>query len=250
MLVQICSDLHLEFAQNRDWIRAHPLVPKAEILLIAGDTYYINEKLNTLDFIKRVSDQFKAVYLVPGNHEYYDGFDTATAIGTMFESITSNVFLVNNYTTQIDDVQFVFSTLWSTIQKNILAIMNGMTDFRRIQFENERFTVHHFNQLHEACFEFIKEAVNRNGKKIVVTHHLPSVLCNAEEFKNSLLNDAFCVEKTNFILNSTIDYWVYGHSHRNLNDFKIGTTQMVTNQLGYVGKNEHTTFSLEKVIEI
>ena len=250
MLVQVCSDLHLEFIQNRHWIREHPLVPKAEILLIAGDTFYLDEKIKTLDFIKKVADDFKAVYIVPGNHEYYGGYNVATALESTHESIMDNVFLVNNYSENIDGVLFVFSTLWSNIQKHILAVMRGMTDFRKIRFNNEKFTVNHFNEIHEACFDFIKKEVKKEGKKIVVTHHLPSRLCNADEFKGSLLNDAFCVEKTNFILSNTIDYWVYGHSHRNLKDFKIGNTQMITNQLGYIGQNEHYHFNAEKVIKL
>ncbi|WP_299683680.1 metallophosphoesterase [uncultured Dokdonia sp.] len=250
MFIQICSDLHLEFIQNRTWIKDHPLVPKGDILVIAGDTFYIDEKLGALDFIKKVSDDFEAVYIVPGNHEYYGGYNIATALQTTHESISKNVFLVNNYSETINGVHFVFSTLWSRIQKNILAIMRGMTDFRKIQFNKEKFTINHFNEIHDACFEFIKREVKKEGKKIVVTHHLPSNLCNVNEFKDSVLNDAFCVDKTNFILNSTIDYWVYGHSHRNLKDFKIGNTQMITNQLGYIGKMEHSRFNLEKVIEL
>ena len=74
MLVQICSDLHLELVQNRNWILENPLVPKGDILIIAGDTFYINDQMGTLDFIKKVSDDFKAVYLIPGNHEFYFKF--------------------------------------------------------------------------------------------------------------------------------------------------------------------------------
>ncbi|MFT5891015.1 MAG: putative phosphohydrolase [Dokdonia sp.] len=250
MLVQICSDLHLELAQNRNWILENPLVPKGDILIIAGDTFYINDQVGTLDFIKKVSDDFKAVYLIPGNHEYYGGYDVSTGLLSTRESIKSNVFLVNNCTENIDGVHFIFSTLWSKIQRNIPAVMRGMTDFRKIHYQNQQFTTHHFNELHDACFEFIKREVKKEVKKVIVTHHLPSYLCMADEFKNSLLNDAFCVEKTDFILNSEIDYWVYGHSHRNLKDFEIGGTKMVTNQLGYIGYHEHTLFNVEKVLSI
>lgn len=84
----------------------------------------------------------------------------------------------------------------------------------------------------------------------MITHHLPSNNCNVEEFKRSVLNGAFCVEKTNFILNNDIDYWIYGHSHRNIQDFQIGNTKMITNQFGYVGWKEHKTFNYKKTIEI
>lgn len=250
MRVQLCSDLHLELKQNRDWLQQNPLVPSGDILIIAGDTYYLGEDFGSLDFIKKVSDDFKMTYIIPGNHEYYGGYDIATAYEATRIEIKKNVVLLNNTTEHIEGVDFIFSTLWSHIQRNILEIYRGMTDFRRIIHNGERFTINHFNDIHHACFDFITKEVNKEGKKIVVTHHLPSEACNAEEYKGSILNDAFCVDKTRFIEKSNIDYWIYGHSHRNLPDINIEGTKMVTNQLGYIGYLEHTTFNPSKIIEI
>lgn len=53
----------------------------------------------------------------------------------------------------------------------------------------------------------------------------------------------------NYIKSSQISYWIYGHSHRNINK-QIGNTQCVSNQLGYVFHNEHLTFNPSKIIEI
>lgn len=250
MLVQLCSDLHLEFKENRDWLKEHPLVARGEVLVIAGDTFHLDKNFESLDFIKKVSDDFKMTYLIPGNHEYYGGFDVATAMGATRIEIKKNVVLVNNVTEYIEGVHFIFSTLWSKIQKYVLDVLRGMSDFRKIKYQGEQFTISDFNTIHDACFDFIEKEVKKEGKKIVVTHHLPSNACNAQEFIGSVLNDAFCVDKTHFISKSDIDYWIYGHSHRNLPDFTIGKTKMVTNQLGYLGMNEHTAFNFEKVIEI
>lgn len=250
MRVQICSDLHLELKQNRDWLQEHPLVPRGDILIIAGDTFYLDEDYGALDFIKKISDDFKMTYIIPGNHEYYGGYDIATAYEATRIEIKKNVVLVNNITERIEGVDFIFSTLWSDIQKNIPEVLRGMTDFRRINYKGEQFTIDRFNDIHKACFDFIAKEVKKEGKKIVITHHLPSETCNAEEFKGSILNDAFCVDKTHFIEKSDIDYWIYGHSHRNLPDVNIGGTTMVTNQLGYIGYFEHRTFNPSKIIEI
>ena len=67
----------------------------------------------------------------------------------------------------------------------------------------------------------------------------------APEFKNSRINGAFTVELGNFIASNDIDYWIYGHSHRNIDD-TIGSTRCVSNQLGYVRSGEHRTFDLQK----
>jgi hypothetical protein len=70
-----------------------------------------------------------------------------------------------------------------------------------------------------------------------------------DEFKGSPLNGAFTVELDNYIAASHIDYWIYGHSHRNI-DRMIGHTYCVSNQLGYVFQSEHFSFDTEKYIII
>jgi len=250
MKIQICSDLHLEFPENRAWLKEHPLIPKGDILIIAGDVYYLNGDYNALTFIDQVSANFEQTYIIPGNHEYYDGFDVGTAKGPMELQIRDNVRVLNNTCVEIEGTTFIFSTLWSKIEKHGHYVRRGMADFFWIQYEGKPFRVHHFNELHDIAFDFIEQASKKEGRKIVVTHHLPSSHCNLEIYKDSLLNEAFCIDKTTFIEQSSIDYWIYGHSHGNKDDFEIGGTTMVTNQLGYVGQGEHKSFLLDKVIEV
>ena len=71
----------------------------------------------------------------------------------------------------------------------------------------------------------------------------------SDEFQNSSINGAFTVELGDFIARSDIDYWIYGHSHRNI-DKTIGNTLCVSNQLGYVFQNEHLSFTPTASIEI
>lgn len=42
----------------------------------------------------------------------------------------------------------------------------------------------------------------------------------------------------------------YYHHHRNISEFKIGHTKMLTNQLGYVQHNENLNYSNAKFIEL
>jgi hypothetical protein len=44
--------------------------------------------------------------------------------------------------------------------------------------------------------------------------------------------------------------WIYGHTHFNTPEFKIGNTGILTNQLGYVSHSEHLAFDCAKTIII
>jgi hypothetical protein len=83
----------------------------------------------------------------------------------------------------------------------------------------------------------------------VVTHHVPSLQLASPDFAGSKINGAFTVELEEYIASSPIEYWIYGHSHRNI-DKVLGKTKCVSNQLGYVFLNEHHSFDVGKVIKV
>jgi len=65
----------------------------------------------------------------------------------------------------------------------------------------------------------------------------------AKQFKGDILSNAFVSEQYNLIDESCVDYWIYGHSHRDIGEITIGKTKLVSNQLGYVSFNEHLKFN-------
>jgi len=253
MKVQYCSDLHLEFEWNSMFLEQFPLKPSAEILLLAGDITYMRQDFYKHPFFDYASRNWKLVYLVPGNHEYYCGKDVNSYDFSTPIEVRKNVFIVNNYTLHIEDVQFIFTTLWSLIDKQFSSyIQRNVADFHTIYIDNKKLRAKTFNLLHEQSLEFLKSELQKSktSKKIVVTHHIPSKECNVAEFVGSKINSAFCVDLSDFIRKSDIDYWIYGHSHRNLPEIVIGNTRLVTNQLGYIGLKENINFMNDKVIEI
>jgi predicted phosphohydrolase len=204
------------------------------------------------DFFSFLSDNFQMTYWIPGNHEYYY-FDAATKSGTFYEEIRSNVILLNNSVVQHQNTKFIFSTLWSKISSvNQWNIERGLSDFHVINYNGHKFTAEDYNHLHTDCINFInQELQNKDADKtIVVTHHVPTFKKYPKIYKNSVLTEAFAVELFDTIEASKVDCWIYGHSHHNTKDFKIGTTQMLTNQLGYVQRNENERFSPLKYFNI
>ena len=73
---------------------------------------------------------------------------------------------------------------------------------------------------------------------MVVTHHLPALKVVADRHLGSDLNSGFSTELGNFIADSRIDVWIYGHSHTNI-DTVISNSKIVSNQLGYTFQDEH-----------
>ena len=165
-----------------------------------------------------------------------------------------NVGYYQNQVVKIDDTDFILSTLWSHVPpENEFYVSRGLNDFYQTRFNGKRLTVEDYNRMHDYCLDFIKKSVAESTAKhiVVVTHHLPTLQVVAAQHKGSVLNNAFATELGNFIADSRIDAWIYGHSHTNI-DTEIGNTRVMSNQMGYVFHNEHLTnsFDVSKYIEL
>ena len=252
MKIQYCSDLHLEFNENKNFIENNPLIPVGDILILAGDILLFKQMSKGSDFFSYVSDNFKETYWIAGNHEYYN-YDITKKPSQYTEKISSNVTLLNNNVIKIDDVNFIFATMWSKISEHKgFAIQQGLNDFHVIKNNGNRLSVSDYNNLHDTDLNFIKDSVEKTKgeKQVVITHHVPTFLNYPEQYKNSPINEAFATELFDFIVDTNINKWIYGHSHANIPSFKIGETEMLTNQLGYVRHNEHNLFKLNACFEI
>ncbi|MDD3740812.1 MAG: metallophosphoesterase [Bacteroidales bacterium] len=252
MKFQYCSDLHIEFPDNKKFLREKPLKPEAEVLLLAGDIVLFAELDKHKDFFAYLSDNFRHTYWVPGNHEYYQ-YDLALKSGSFSEKILPNVTLANNTVIHESGVEIVMSTLWSKIgDRNHGMVEYNMNDFRIIRYNGWKLSASVFNEVHSECLKFISaELVKlKDDKTIVLTHHIPTYLNYPERFKNDILNDAFAVELFDLINESGPDFWIYGHHHQNIPDFTIAKTQLINNQLGYMKYNENIEFNRAAIFEL
>lgn len=250
--LQYASDLHLEFPANKEFLKQYPLLPVAEVLVLAGDIVPFVVMDKHKDFFSYVADHFETTYWLPGNHEYYH-LDIAEKSGVLNEKIRSNVFLVNNTSVVHGNAKLLFSTLWSKISPaHQWQIQRSLNDFHLVKHKGFRFTTEQYNQLHEESLIFIQNELKTvNGEKpVVFTHHCPTFLNYPEQYKGDVLNEAFAVELYDLIEASGIAYWAYGHHHCNTSEFSIGDTKLITNQLGYVQLNENGYFETNKCIEL
>lgn len=254
MKLQYASDLHLEFPENKNFLKANPILPQCEILILAGDITPFAVLNNQSDFLDYLSDNFKTTYWLPGNHEYYNS-DINERTGQLNEKIRENIILVNNISVELNNAEanLIFSTLWSHITPEYkYVITDSYSDFRIIRNGDRLLDIETYNLLHKECVSFLKTKLSeqRKGRTAVVTHHLPTFCNYPEEYKADPFNEAFATELSDLILDYEPYYWIFGHHHRNNGDFMLGNTKIVTNQLGYLVYNENKAFSRSKCIEI
>lgn len=253
MKIQYASDLHLEFETNSQYLRQHPLRVTGDILILAGDIAYLGDDSYTNHpFWDWASENYKQVICCMGNHEFYRYYDIATLHDGFSLEVRYNIHTYYNTVVHLEDTDIIVSTLWGHIpQQEAYYTEYVISDFHRILCEGNRLTPQSFNKENERCIRFIKQAVSSSQAKtkIVVTHHVPSFQMQCPRFADSHSNGAFTVELQDYIAQSTIDFWIYGHSHYNT-DKTIGTTPCLTNQLGYVHHNEHRTFDPGKSLQI
>lgn len=256
MKVVYASDLHLEFKENTRYMEENPLIPSGEILLLAGDIHYLkrakDETYYPHPFWDWASANFLQTLVVAGNHEFYKGKDLSRMTEGAVVDIRPNIQLCHNAVITIENVDFILTTLWGRIPTvDAFMIENSVSDFRQITYGEEYFSASDFNREYRKSLAFLQDAIGKAAnKKVVVTHHVPTELCMSPDFKGSKLNSAFVVELHDFIFDSPVDYWVYGHSHRNMPEVGINGTKLICNQLGYIADGEENSFKADAFFEI
>ena len=242
MKIQYASDLHLDMAANRRYMQIIPFEVTGDVLVLAGDVGNLCDVTSPCPkFWEWASANYREVLVVPGNHDYFHNCDLRAYGDSWSREILHNVHYYQNRVVCIDNVDFVLSTLWSHIDEEHKEVIHReMPDFRQIMYGDRRFTPADFNAEHEKCLAFIKKSVAESTAEhiVVVTHHLPSLAVVAPEHVGSLLNSAFATELGDFITDSRIDAWIFGHSHNN-KEAIIGNTRLTCNQLGYVYYREN-----------
>ena len=249
MRVYYMSDLHVGIGSNRAYVKSLPILgTKEDVLLLAGDIFFVHEDKEKMKsnieyfdwYVDKLSEAYGRVIIVPGNHEYYGGADIAKMGDSWSYQIRDNVSYEYNRTVRVGSTDFICTTLWTRIdEKHAYDVRWGLNDFRLSYYNGHRLTTDDYGTEHDKCVAFIKKALADSTAEhmVVLTHHVPSWKAASERYKDSPLNSAFNANLDDLIESSNIDYWVYGHSHTNI-DVEIGKTKLVSNQVGYVANGE------------
>lgn len=243
MKFQYISDLHLEFLDN-NIINIQPI---SDYLLLAGDIGYPTHS-NYVYFLDDVSKKFKKVFIITGNHEYYNPNmsmeQTEKTIRELCLKYHNIYFLQNEFYDFPDNNISIFgSTLWTYINPiESYEISSTLGDYKYIP----EFTTRKCIELHcKAIKTFNILIADRKDREIIIlVHHIPHTDLIDPKFSDSHTNSAYATDVECFTsIYKNIKAVVYGHTH-----FKKITGKYYCNPVGYKGENK--PINLEASFEI
>jgi len=250
-LLQIVSDIHIEYEDKEDIDPLDYITPSAPTLILAGDIGSIYKIKQLTAFLSKICTYFDTVLYVPGNHEYYM---TAPFLGirkdrldSMLENITKhipNLYILNRKSILLGgDICVAGCTLWSVpkcvLPKFLVRIKNITT---RIYKHNH---VKDLNYL----VKMIKHCQTAKKKLVIVTHYPPTyqVLKNVKRRKKFL--SLYGNDLDHLLDASKVNTWVCGHIHENFDLVTEKGCRLVGNQKGKK-KDIAKDYEKNKIIQI
>ena len=257
------SDPHCEFAP----FEVPDIPPDIDAVLIAGDT---NVKLRHLDFGEAVARQAgKPVLMTWGNHEAYgssilDLHDKEVArLAELHRDGVPLHVLHRGAHVDVADTRVVGATLWTDMKYSRFDpidtghhVEGVMNDYRRIRLGRgnyRRLRASDTMRWHGLDRQGIADALALpfDGKRLVMTHHVPSGLCVAPHHRSDIVTAAYASDLDAFIKATAPEVWIYGHSHDCLEaeiEGEKGITRLRANPRGY--PDETTRFDPLRVVSV
>ncbi len=285
MKIRYYSDLHID----PHWF-IHFDPPKQpdeheQVLVIAGD---LAEYKHVGKYLFDMSQRFKHVVFVMGNHEYY-GTSISRGIDKIRDDMVAlndghfptNVSILEDDWVIVEDVAFIGATLWASMdEQDPFVIWNAktrMNDYKKIRQPTgdgqgqsaygRRLQPTTTIKKHYDSRYYIIDAAQSLGevpavrKVVVVTHHGPTRQSIQPSFKGDGLNGVYVSELSSYIQLAPIDLWFHGHVHHNF-DYIVTAgeddstpTRVLTNPRGYRMKKypnqvENDAFDENAIVEI
>ena len=253
--IQYFSDIHVDVLHS---IKIYSIIRKikqnikSDRCVIAGDigSPY---NLNYLLFLQLLSPLFKQIFIIHGNHEYYNVYKTVLETVEHTKRLLEynkldNIYFLDNSYYDVEDTNYriIGSVLWSEIKNKI----NLTNDFKEICDHS----VENNNKLFEKCKKYLEteiENANKIGKKlIIITHFLPT----KELIHQNYLTPMYAKYVENYasdllyLIKDPVKYWIYGHTHKG-GIKEINGISCVCNAIGYEKENKEVNYDMCLTIE-
>jgi predicted phosphodiesterase len=240
MRFQLVSDVHLEFQYT------FPEIPRcADYLILAGDIGFPTMP-NFRGFMSYCVKTFERVFFIPGNHEYYTPDKTKTEVDQILENLTEELGFINlqsrTYTLP-NGLTLAGATLWPETREGTYRILqNTMNDYKYIQKTGDMLiTPKDTGEWHRRDVEFLEGVLKIPGKKIIVTHHLPSYQMIHPRYKDHPGNCGYASHLDGLFREGVVA-WCAGHTHEHRVG-KIHGIPYFVNPVGYPGENQYVRYN-------
>jgi predicted phosphodiesterase len=243
MRIQVLSDLHLEFDDDRGEAFANSVPVRGDVLVLAGDIFPLCASEQVGRILGWLCARFPEVVYVTGNHEYYRSrpaeadrwlADHAAAL--------ANLHVLDGATVTLAGQRFVGASLWFPLSGVDPRYRAFFTDFRLI----EGF-VPWVSERHAAHLAFFEENVAPGD--VVISHHLPHPRSIRPRFAQSPINGfLLAADAAHLVETRGARLWIHGHTHLPC-DYTVGVTRVVCNPRGYPHET-FTAFNPELVVDL
>lgn len=235
---QLMSDLHTCFyyGDSGGMLKKLLFAPNLDFLFLPGDIIVpahqsSSEMKGIFEFL---ASKARHVIYTFGNHEFYSSKKGVEVENRIRDIIPDNVHILENSEITIDGVEFYGGTLWFPYDPLNQIYEKQLNDFRLI------------GDFHDWVYKK-NEEFRMNGQRIirpetvVLSHHIPSSVCIAEQYKEDNFNRFFVSDETYLILDKKPRLWVFGHTHSPW-DCMLGCTRLVCNPYGYPTERGKTPY--------
>lgn len=277
--IQYISDLHLEHHKNNNVFSRIKKLQDCENICILGDIGYPESPIYK-EFMTYCSQNWKNVFWLLGNHEYFNKPKTEIKIMSEIEEYVKqicpkNVYFMNNTVlylnkdtnevSTINDIvmesnpiiKIIGSTLWSNID-NYTA--SQLTDYKRIYYDNVKndFGIKMYKKLKpevtrtlfQTAKQFILDEIKEQVTCLIITHHGTNLLCQGDYHIGNTLESGYATEIVDIFQSNNVIACINGHCHSNIN-LQINNIKLLSNCYGYIGESKSIVkFDQSAVLEI
>lgn len=269
--IQFISDIHLEFYGNSENFN---IIPHSPNLALCGDIGYPNHK-NYRTFIIRCSQLFKNVFVIFGNHEFYNTkntvvIDTMENRKALMNNYPPNVYFLDNRSVYLDVItneiyssvysnnennhdnsrfiKLLGSTLWSNIDYYTASKINDTQLIYTSQNFNERkLDYRDIKRMYNENINWILYEINKepNIPCILLTHHaVHPIFLNKELIGNPRIHvqSAYVNWIPELYENKNLIACICGHTHYPINfkhNFENNSIYFLSNPVGYKRELSH-----------
>lgn len=270
--IRFVSDIHLDF-DVRLWHKSnasrHGAACDMDLLwypeqmegddettfIIPGDLWierrFISRKHPTTgrSWIEMLSDQFKYVVFVLGNHDYWGqnfSMEAGKVKMAMNDDKLTNVYFLEKSAVVLDNVKFLGGTLWTDFGKQDPVVMmnatNRMNDYNYIRNGAGYRNLYpidvlnrHLDTRNYISWNAAKD--NPEQRVMIVTHMAPTFASCDPALGSMDYAPYYASDLSDMILDDCqdVEWWIHGHIHSPA-DYMVGNTRVMCNPRGYVGQ--------------